>query len=97
MNFTFEWDDEKAKLNFKKHKVSFDEGKSVFNDPYSLTVSDPEHSIGEYRFLDIGYTSKGRPVVVYYTERGSNIRIIGCRNATKIEIRVYEDERRKST
>ena len=97
MDLIFEWDEKKAKRNFKKHKVSFEEGKSVFNDPYSLTISDPKHSIGEYRFIDIGHTSKGRQVVVYYTERESNVRIIGCRKATKTEIRVYDNEREKST
>ena len=40
----FEWDEEKAALNLKKHKVSFEEAKTVFYDPNALLISDPEHS-----------------------------------------------------
>jgi hypothetical protein len=89
-NLIFEWDEEKSQNNFRKHKVSFEEAKSVFNDPFALTIQDPKHSIGEYRYIDIGYSSKGRILVVAYSERRSNIRIISCRRATKLEQRVYE-------
>lgn len=91
MDLTFEWDEEKAKENLKKHKVGFDEGKTIFNDPISITIHDPQHSIGEYRYVDIGRSSKGRILVVVYTERGSNIRIINCRKANKSERKIYEE------
>jgi uncharacterized DUF497 family protein len=56
----FEWDDEKAKANLKKHKVSFDEATTVFNDAFSITIPDPDHSVGEQRYIDIGNSDKGR-------------------------------------
>lgn len=87
----FEWDEEKAKANLKKHKVSFDEAATVFSDPFSITIPDPDHSVGEQRYIDIGNSDKGRVLVVVYTERGDNIRIISCRKATPRERRRYEE------
>lgn len=89
--FTFEWDEEKSKSNYKKHKVSFEEAKAVFYDPLSITIADPKHSIGEDRYIDIGHSSMERILVVVYTERRSNIRIISYREATKLERRIYEE------
>jgi uncharacterized DUF497 family protein len=90
MKLNFEWDEEKAKTNFKKHRVSFDEAMTVFLDPLSITVSDPGHSVDEQRYIDIGSSDKGRVLVVVYTERRSNIRIISCRKATPTERKLYE-------
>jgi len=87
----FEWDKKKAKSNLKKHKVSFDEAVEVFNDPLSITISDPLHSDDEDRFTDIGVTKKKRLLIVSYTERGSKIRIITCREATAAERKKYEE------
>ena len=56
----------------------------------TFTVSDPLHSNDEQRYIDIGRSSKGRILVVVYTERGSNIHIISCRRAVKKERRAYE-------
>ncbi len=53
MELTFEWDEEKAQENFNKHKVRFEEGKTVFNDPFLWTFPDLEHSDIEQRYLDI--------------------------------------------
>jgi len=89
MNLIFEWDEEKAKENLRKHKVRFEEAKTVFNDPSSITIYDSHHSSGEHRYIDIGCSSKGRILVVVYTERRSNIRIISSRRATKSEWGVY--------
>ncbi|MEW6357714.1 MAG: BrnT family toxin [Planctomycetota bacterium] len=91
MKLNFEWDDEKAKANLKKHKISFDEAATVFMDPFSITIPDPAHSADEQRFTDIGSSDKARVVVVVYTERGSNIRIISCRKATPSERVLYEE------
>ena len=85
----FEWDDEKARRNEAKHGVSFEEGKTVFNDPSAITIADPAHSQHEQRWLDIGLSAGGRILVVCYTERGNSIRIIGCRKATNTERRSY--------
>jgi len=90
MPLKFEWDENKSKLNLKKHRVDFKEGKTVFNDPFAITIDDPDHSDLEERYIDIGISSKGRILVVWYTERNDNIRIIGCRKATRSEREQYE-------
>jgi uncharacterized protein len=90
MALTFEWDETKDLSNQKKHGISFDEAKTVFNDPRSLTIADEAHSDEEDRNVDIGISSRGRLIVVSYTERGPNIRIISCRKATKSERKSYE-------
>lgn len=91
MKSNFEWDEEKAQENLKNHDVSFDEGTTVFSDPLSITIPDPDHSTDEERYIDIGTFDKGRPLVVSYTERGTNIRIISCRKPTPTERRRYEE------
>ena len=90
MALTFEWDEAKGLSNQKKHGVSFDEAKTVFNDPSSITIADEAHSNEEDRYLDIGLSFLGRLVVVCYTDRPPNIRIISCRKATKLERKAYE-------
>lgn len=92
MALTFEWDAAKAETNLNKHRVNFEEARTVFNDPLSITIADPEHSAAEDRYVDIGLSAKGQLLVVIYTERRSNIRIISCRKATKSEQRMYEQE-----
>ena len=91
MDLTFEWNEAKAKRNLRKHEVSLEEAKTVFNDRFSITIPDPQPSIEEDRYVDIGCSSTGRVLVVVYTERKSTIRIISCRKATKSERRVYEE------
>jgi len=91
MKLTFEWNDEKAKENLKKHKISFKEAKTVFGDTFLVTFSDIEHSESEQRHINIGTSSKGRVLVVVHAERGRNIRIISCRKATIKERRAYEE------
>jgi len=90
MVLTFEWNENKSKRNLKKHGVDFEEAKTIFNDPFALTIDDPDHSVVEARYFDIGLSSKGRMLVVWYTERNDNIRIIGCRKAIRSERRMYE-------
>jgi uncharacterized protein len=90
MALTFEWDGEKSRRNLRKHGVTFEEAKTVFNDRFAVTIHDPEHSEGEERFLDIGLSFKGRVLVVWYTERKENIRIISCRKAKPSERNIYE-------
>ncbi len=91
MALMFEWDEGKAKENAMKHKVSFEEARSVFNDPFSITIYDPDHSADEDRYIDVGLSSKGRVLVVSYVERGENIRIISSREATGKERKDYEE------
>jgi uncharacterized DUF497 family protein len=91
MRLSFEWDEAKAGENYRKHKVGFEEGITVFNDPLSLTIADPDHSADEQRYVDIGASDKGRVLVLSYTERSSSIRLISCRRATRRERRQYEE------
>ena len=91
MKLSFEWDEEKAKANLKKHRVGFDDATTVFNDPFSVTIHDPEHSADEQRYIEIGSSDKGHVLVVVYTERGSNIRIVSCRKAAPSERKFYEE------
>lgn len=91
MKLGFEWDEEKAKANLKKHRVDFDEATTVFTDPFSITIHDPDHSADEQRYIDIGRSEKGRVLVVVYTERGSNIRLVSCRKAAPSERKLYEE------
>ena len=65
----FEWDRDKAKQNLKKHGVSFEEAVTVFYDPLSATFEDQDHSVGEYRYITIGLSSRDRLIVVAHTER----------------------------
>ena len=90
MKLNFEWNEEKAKANMKKHGVTFDEATTVFIDPFSMTKYDPDHSVDEQRYIDIGISDEGRVLVVSYTECGANIRFISCRKATPSERRFYE-------
>jgi uncharacterized protein len=92
MGLRFEWDQRKADLNLKKHGVSFQEATSVFADKLSVTISDPDHSSLEARFLDLGLSHRGRLLVVSYTERGETIRIISARCADRFERKEYENK-----
>jgi len=86
----FEWDDAKAQSNLAKHGVSFEEAASVFGDPLALTFPDPDHSIGEKRWLTFGVSYSDRLLVIAHAERGRSIRIISARKATRYERGIYE-------
>jgi uncharacterized DUF497 family protein len=90
----FEWDEDKARANLRKHGIGFDEAITVFLDPFSATIADPDHSTGEQRYVDIGSSERDRVLVVVYTERGARIRIISCRKATPAERKAYEEGHR---
>ena len=87
----FEWDQAKAESNLEKHSVTFDEAATAFGDPLSLTISDPDHSDDEERFVLLGESYGGRLLVVVHTERGERIRIISARLATRNERVNYEE------
>lgn len=91
MRLEFEWDETKAKANFKKHKVNFEEGKTIFNDPFLFTFPDDKHSANEERYINIGISANGRILILTHTERQGKIRIINCRKATTRERRFYEE------
>ncbi|MEY3222984.1 MAG: hypothetical protein RLZZ203_1840 [Cyanobacteriota bacterium] len=92
MELKFEWDEDKGKLNQKKHGVSFEEAASIFNDPLSINFDDPEHSLEENRYIIIGLSNQGRYLFVSHTERDDKIRLISARLVTPKERRYYERE-----
>lgn len=86
----FDWNPDKAALNFEKHGISFQEAATVFNDPLSMTFPDPDHSIGESRYVMIGLSRFGQLLVIAHTDREEKVRIISARKATRQEKRFYE-------
>lgn len=92
MSLQFTWDPQKAAANLRKHGVGFPEAATAFADPLSLTVPDPDHSVGEERFVLIGQSERRRLVVVAHVARGNLIRIISARLATRRERKTYEEE-----
>jgi hypothetical protein len=91
-NSEFEWDDEKAKSNLKKHGISFDEAATIFNDPRIATIADPDHSEDEERYVSIGMSVIMRLLSVIHTFRKERIRLISARKATKAEKKNYEND-----
>ena len=71
----FEWDPTKAMRNLRKHGVAFREAATVFRDPLSITVYDPDHSEEEDRYLTVGTSGTGRFLIVTHTDRGTRTRI----------------------
>ncbi|MBA2244966.1 MAG: BrnT family toxin [Gemmatimonadetes bacterium] len=90
MGLRIEWGLSKAEKNLRKHGVSFEEAQTVFADPLSATLDDPDHSEYEHRLLILGQTAGGRLLVVSFTERGDRVRIISARPADPREKRSYE-------
>ncbi len=87
MKFLF--DSARAKSNLKKHKVSFADAEGVFYDPFAIHNEDP-YSENEERFIAIGMGSVSQILVVIYTYRGEEIRLISVRRATGREVKEYE-------
>lgn len=89
--YSFEWDEEKSKINEKKHGVSFEEAKTVFYDDNALLEYDEEHSSEEERFRILGISEKGNVLLVVHCIREETIiRIISSRKATASEEDNYE-------
>jgi uncharacterized DUF497 family protein len=86
---SFEWDSEKARTNARKHDVHFADAVAVFEDENALTLPD-EESEAEERFVTLGRDGFGRVLVVVYTWRAENIRVVSARRATKRERATYE-------
>jgi len=87
----FEWDSNKAARNLQKHGVSFQEATTIFGDVLSATFPDPDHSVGESRYITIGVSRLGHLLVVAHTDRNDRIRIISARLATRQEQQFYEE------
>jgi uncharacterized protein len=87
----FQRDAPKAEANIKKHGVSFDEAASVFLDQLAVSGQDPDHSVGESRYIPFGMSSLGPLLAVSHTHRLGNIRIISARRVTRLERKLYEE------
>ena len=86
----FEWNGTKARSNIEKHKVSFEEASTVFGDPLSITIDDPQHSSQEERLVTTG-SSDMKVLVIVPVDTFDKVRIISARKATKHERRQYEE------
>lgn len=95
MDYIFEWDANKNRLNLAKHRISFEEAKTVFYDNEAIIIDDPEHSKEEDRFVILGFSYKANLLVVCHCYRAGEtvIRIISARKATKTETRQYREMR----
>jgi len=92
MSLVFEWSEDKARANLRKHRVSFDEAQTVFLDDLSITVPDAAHSQSEARFRIVGLSNMKKLLVVSFTERGEKIRLISAWKAKRSEIKDYEEK-----
>lgn len=88
----FEWDAPKAAANLGKHGVSFDEAATVFLDHLAVSGPDPDHSVGESRYISFGMSSLGRLLAVSHTHRPGAIRLISARRVTRAERKLYEED-----
>jgi len=92
MSVHFEWDRRKADFNRRRHRVSFNEASTVFDDPLAFIFDDEEHSTGELREIIIGHSINNRLLLVCFTERTPDlVRVISARLATKKERKDYEE------
>lgn len=89
----FEWDESKKISNFEKHGISFDEAKTIFDNPLAVIFDDPQHSIGEIREIIIGHSAQNQLIMVAFTERSGVIRIVSARLANRREANNYERNR----
>lgn len=95
MNLTFEWNKDKAASNLKKHKISFDEASTVFDDPLACIFDDEDRSQDEHREIIIGHSMLNRLLIVCFTERAlERVRIFSARLTTKKERKDYEENAR---
>jgi uncharacterized protein len=85
------WDPSKAESNLSKHGVSFEEAKTVFDDPLYVDFYDLDHSEEEERYLIVGNSGQQRLLIVSYTERGDSMRLISAREVTRAEREAYEE------
>jgi uncharacterized protein len=88
----FEWDSRKSAASRRKHRISFEEAVTTFADPLSVTIPDPDHSEpGDVRYILVGLSDRGRLLAVSHAERGTAIRLISARRATRHERDQYEE------
>ena len=96
MRLIFEWDEQKSYKNERKHRIGFEEAKTVFSDPLLVTFPDRYHSEEEQRLISVGASSQNRVLLVVHTETLESrdtviLRLISARKATSSERRLYEE------
>ena len=99
MKQVYEWDKKKARINLAKHKVSFEEGETIFDDPFLVTYFDELHSDKEEHLISIGISKKERLLLVVHVEKIATkdfvlVRIVSCRKAASSERRLYEENKK---
>ena len=87
----FEWDQDKAESNLRKHGVAFAEAMTVFEDRRAVIAYNPFHSAEEDRYLILGLSNNHRLLVVSFTDRDDRVRLISSRGATRRQRKDYED------
>ena len=87
----FRWDARKEASNELKHGVTFEEAKTVFDNPLAVIFGDEEHSADEAREIIVGHSQRNRILVISFTERSEVVRIISARPATGKERKDYEE------
>ncbi|MDQ3665714.1 MAG: BrnT family toxin [Acidobacteriota bacterium] len=91
----FEWDADKAEKNIEDHEVKFEEATTVFEDPLFIVVKDPDHSVGEQRYIIIGQSELRCYLLVSFAERDTRTRLISARELNPKERRAYEKRKER--
>ena len=87
-----EFDPDKSAENFRKHRIAFSEVEPAFYDDHAQTIEDPD-SQGEQRLMMLAMNGQNRLLVICFTERGENIRVISARKASPAEAKTYDEKR----
>jgi uncharacterized DUF497 family protein len=90
----FEWDENKNRKNVEKHRIRFEEAKSIFDDPNAIEIEGSRN--GEYRIIRIGKTATKFILLVVYSLRGLVVRLISARQANKDERALYLEQKFKN-
>ena len=90
IEMAYQWNEDKAAANISKHGIDFADAVSVFSDDLAITI--PDERFDEERFVTIGIDAFGRVLIVVYTLRDDEIRLISARKATRLEQQQYEQE-----
>ena len=85
------WSARKNRLNILKHRIDFEDAKTIFDDPNQATINDPDHSLQEERYITIGRSTQGRLIIMAHTFEDAKIRIISARKPTRAEREKYEE------
>jgi uncharacterized protein len=89
IEMVYQWNRDKAAANLRKHGIDFADAVSVFSDDLAITI--PDERFDEERFITIGVDAFGRTLVVVYTMRDDEIRVISARKASRQERQQYEE------